>query len=313
MNDPGPNSLAVVMGDVHAHLALAAAALARIEAERGRPVAQVFSVGDLGLFVDAEDWRWFAGPKKHRHPEWSTSIARSWAAWRWPLSTIAGNHEPFGSLRAWDAGHFGGKLLYTDAGELAHTLPGLRVCGLSGIFHPEHLGFHAPEERCAPERPRDWPALVAAVAAGRASARRLCYHKQDELDHLRSLPAHPHLLLTHDWPAWPAGVQPPSPAHADKPEAMLLKALRPAFHLCGHHHRPAAFRVGATEVRALNILSTGEDAPGRARRPRVAPGWAALFGWTPPSETTDEEGRLVELGFWPPLPTRPSSPLPSRP
>lgn len=183
--DPTPPDarLLVVMGDVHAHVALAAEALERIEAERGRPVAQVFSVGDLGMFLDVDDWRWLTGPKKHRHPEWSAAIARAWEAWRWPLSAIAGNHEPFGPLRAWDPGHFGGKLAYTNAGELAHSIPGLRVYGLSGIHHPDHLRFHAPEEARRPDRPRDWPTLVAAVeavatASTRAGRRSLNGHRR---------------------------------------------------------------------------------------------------------------------------------------
>ena len=298
--------LLVVMGDVHAHLALAAEALERIEAEFARPVAQVFSVGDLGLFVDVEDWRWLTGPKKHRHPEWTPAIARVWSSWRWPLSAIAGNHEPFGPLRAWDPAHFGDKLAYTDAGQLAHALPGLRVYGLSGIHHPDHPGFHSLEESRRPDRARDWPSLVAAVAAGRASPKRLCYHKEEELDRLISLPACPHLLLTHDWPTWPDGVHSPTAAHAAKPEGLLLEGLRPAFHLCGHHHRHAAFRVDQTEVRALNIITREDHADGWGRSHAVNPGWAVLFEWTP-GPGAGADGELVELGFWPPLPASASS------
>lgn len=308
MSDIAPSYLIVVVGDIHAHLALAVEALEQIEAEQDRPIAQVFSVGDLGLFLDEENWRWLTGAKKHRHPEWSAAIARAWKIWHWPLSAIAGNHEPFGPLRAWDAAHFGGKLQYTNAGELAHTLPGLRVYGLSGIHHPDHLGFHSLEERRRPDRARDWPSLVAAVEAGRASPKRLCHFKEEELDRLLSLPAHPHLLLTHDWPTWAEGTHPPTPAHAEKPEAMLLEALRPAYHLCGHHHRPAAFRVGETEVRGLHII-TREDGDGRARY-AVNPGWACLFEWMPPAATARDggRGRLTELGCWPPASTSPARP-----
>jgi hypothetical protein len=43
--------LIVVIGDVHHHIALAADGLKQIESETGSQVAQVFSVGDLGLFL----------------------------------------------------------------------------------------------------------------------------------------------------------------------------------------------------------------------------------------------------------------------
>jgi hypothetical protein len=46
--------LLVVIGDVHAQLALALRALERIEQEQGRRIAQVFSVGDFGLFLIGE-------------------------------------------------------------------------------------------------------------------------------------------------------------------------------------------------------------------------------------------------------------------
>ena len=74
-------------------------------------------------------------------------------------------HEPFGPLRAWDPGHFGGKLLYTDARELAHGIPGLRVYGLSGN-HVTHLKL---------SRLRDGVSIIAfggtAPAARKASYR----------------------------------------------------------------------------------------------------------------------------------------------
>ena len=64
----------VVMGDVHANLPLALRGLERIEEEYARSIAQVFSVGDLGLFLDPLDWNFLSGPKKHRHPERTPAI-----------------------------------------------------------------------------------------------------------------------------------------------------------------------------------------------------------------------------------------------
>src|ERR1700679_4061590 len=91
--------LIVVIGDVHAEIPLAVEALSRIELELGTSIAQVFSVGDLGLFLHASDWDVLTGPKKYRFPERSPRIAAAWKAWRWPLAGIAGNHEPFHKLR----------------------------------------------------------------------------------------------------------------------------------------------------------------------------------------------------------------------
>ncbi len=94
MQNPTSAEILVVMGDVHANLPLALRGLERIEEECGQAIAQVFSVGDLGLFLDPLDWNFLSGPKKHRHPERTPAIVEAWNAWRWPLAMIGGNHEP---------------------------------------------------------------------------------------------------------------------------------------------------------------------------------------------------------------------------
>jgi len=139
--------LTAVIGDVHHHLALAAEGLERIERELSRPIDQVFSVGDFGLFLDAADWNFLTGPKKYRQPETSPDIRRAWKDWRWPVSMIAGNHEPFHRLRDWDAAYFSFKLEYSNAGDLLHSVSGLKVSGLSGIYHPHEMEFVTPLER----------------------------------------------------------------------------------------------------------------------------------------------------------------------
>ena len=65
--------LFVVIGDVHAQVRLALTALTQIQQEQGCRIAQVFSVGDLGLFLSEQDWDFFTGPSRHKHPEWSPS------------------------------------------------------------------------------------------------------------------------------------------------------------------------------------------------------------------------------------------------
>jgi hypothetical protein len=96
----------------------------------------------MTLCIDEPDWGFLTGPKKYRRPEDSPKIRPAWKSWRWPLSAIAGNHEPFHRLRNWDASYFSFKLDYTNAGELAHKLPDLRVSGASCFrMPPEQLLF----------------------------------------------------------------------------------------------------------------------------------------------------------------------------
>lgn len=266
--------LIVVIGDVHHHIGLAAEGLSCIEDEFGRPVAQVFSVGDFGLFLHEEDWEFLTGPKKYRTPEASPRIRAAWQAWRWPLSMIGGNHEPFHLLRDWTPGAFGGKLEYTDAGELKHGIPGLRVVGLSGIYHPGELEFISPESRriASSPHPGTWPDMVRLARDGVISRKRLCYYKQHEIDHLCSLAPRPDLLLLHDWPETPGHIQQVYPR---RPEREILDALVPNFLCCGHHHTFRMFRVGETRASALNIITSGE----MVHQHKILPGWAAVFEW----------------------------------
>lgn len=200
------HALVAVIGDVHHHIGLAAEGLKRIENELSRPIAQVFSVGDFGLFLTESDWDFLTGPKKYRQPESTPQIRAAWSTWHWPLSMIGGNHEPFHLLRDWNPNAFSDKLQYTNAGELHHSIPGLRVAGLSGIHHPQHLHFITDEERNLPAaaRAESWPEMVDLARAGTMSRKRLTYYKQQEIDHLCCLDFTPDLLLLHDWPVAPA-------------------------------------------------------------------------------------------------------------
>jgi hypothetical protein len=275
MKSPAPSHpLVVVIGDVHHHIALAAEGLKRIENEFGRPIAQVFSVGDFGLFLNESDWEFLTGPVKYRSPESSPQIRAAWSTWHWPLSMIGGNHEPFHLLRDWDPAAFSDKLQYTDAGELRHSIPGLRVAGLSGIHHPEQMDFVTEGERNLPnvQHADSWPEMVDLVRSGVVSRKRLTYYKQHEIDHLCRLDSAPDLVLFHDWPVAPAHI---GEIHGCRPEAEILKALKPRFLCCGHHHTSARFTVGCTEVMALNLITTKELSYQR----KIQAGWAALFSW----------------------------------
>lgn len=284
-------ALIAVIGDVHAQIDLAAAGLAQIEAEFGMPIRQVFSVGDFGLFLDDADWGFLSGPKKHRHPEWTDRIRRAWECWRWPVSAIGGNHEPWNRMRNLDVGWFGDRFRFTVAGAMAHDLDGLRVYGLSGIHHAEHLTF-PPAHRLNHSfgsRSATWPELVAAIGSGKGgiSIRELTYYKTEELERLLALPEEPHLLLTHDWPVCPEGIP---ENFQTRPERDLLEGLQPRFHFAGHHHRQHSARIGITEFQALNIIA---EEHGNAASTTINEGWAFLMRW-------DRSARsLQEVGFWP--------------
>jgi hypothetical protein len=277
-------SLIAVIGDVHHHIGLASEGLDRIENDLGQPISQVFSVGDLGLFLDEADWDFLTGPKKYRAPEESPAIRRAWKAWRWPVSMIAGNHEPFHRLRDWDASYFSFKLKYTNAGELTHSTSGLKVAGLSGIFHPQQMEFVTPLE-CRTMKlgaVGSWPAMVALAMEKRISISRLTYYKEFEVEHMKTLS--PELLLLHDWPVAPPHIR---QIYDRRPEAEIVAATRPAFVCCGHHHTAADFKLASTRVMALNIISTKE----LIYRHGICPGWCALFEW--------DGARLEFLKFWP--------------
>lgn len=284
-------ALIAVIGDVHAQIDLAAAGLAQIEAEFDMPIRQVFSVGDFGLFLDASDWGFLSGPKKYCHPEWTDRIRRAWDRWRWPVSAIGGNHEPWNRLRDFDAAWFGDRFRFTTAGAMDHSLDGLRVYGLSGIHHPEHPAFppaHRLNRSFGP-RPATWPEMVAAIGSGKGgiSIRELTYYKTEELERLLALPEEPHLLLTHDWPVCPEGASENFPT---RPERDLLELLRPRFHFVGHHHRWHADRIGATDFRALNIIADERD---NGAGGKINAGWAFLLHWDSVRQ------RLQGMDFWP--------------
>ena len=266
--------LVAVIGDVHAGIGLAMEGLERIETELGRPIDQVFSVGDLSFFLQEEDWEFLTGPEKYRRPALSATLREEWARWHWPLAAIAGNHEPFNRLRNWDAAYFDSKLTYTHAGELQHSIPGLRVAGLSGIYHPENMQFMSALDVRTQKihTPTCWEDMVKLVEEKKISRNRLTYYKEFEVEFLKKLSFTPDLLLLHDWPAQPPYIK---HGYARRPEAEIVEALQPTFVCCGHHHASDGFQVGSTQVFALNIISTRE----KSLLHEINQGWCALFEW----------------------------------
>lgn len=276
----------VVIGDVHHHIWLAVEGLNRLEAELRKSIDQVFSVGDLGLFLNTDDWACLTGPSKHRKPEDTERIRKAWKEWHWPLSMIGGNHEPYNRLRDWDKHFFSSKLEYTNAGELSHTIPGLKVAGLSGIYHPEETEFVNKAERHNRKLPRaeSWEEMVKLAVAGKISRARLSYYKEFEIELLKNLKPAPHLLLLHDWPSIPPNVEERFPR---RPETEIVEALQPHHVACGHHHSAKTSQTENTQVHALNIIAK------KLEGHYINPGWATIFEWSP------EKNALTNPQRWP--------------
>jgi hypothetical protein len=277
-----PSQLIVVVGDIHSRIQEAFNALEKIELQFQRSIAQVFCVGDLGLFLDPGDWKFLTGPKRYRRPQDTPAIRAAWEAWRWPLATIAGNHEPFNRLRNFNPAWFAHKLTYTNAGMLSHSISGLRVAGLSGIFHLEDFG---DLRQFQPSIPDHWAFLLDRVAQNKSSPKTLTRYRFFEVIKMLGL-ASPHLLLTHDWPVRPDFIEKDRDIY---PELSVTVALRPQFHLCGHHHVCHSFLVDNVKVRALSILKSDEA----SFTGPVNSGWAWLAEWNPDTQS------LTEFGYWP--------------
>ena len=273
---PTRSQIFVVIGDAHDNVRFALESLLRLEKEQGVRISQVFSVGDLGLFLEASDWNFLTGPSKYRRPERSEEIRLAWDAWPWPLATVGGNHEAWGRLRDFDPGYFGNKLSYTDAGLLKHSLTGLLVAGISGIKATGNNPARNPPEN------KSWRQIMASYKYGKLSPKALSHYRMADIDAALKIGS-AHVVLTHDWPVDPPNCRDPG---LHRPEMDIIKRLRPQFAFCGHHHRTAVLRIGNTETRALNIIARDGQA-------WVNPGWAWIGSW--------DGTQITETGFWPVL------------
>lgn len=254
MPSPAPETpcLIAVIGDLHGRIPEALERLRAIE-ERLGPLACLLCVGDVGLLTEAEDWRSYAVPRSERKPEITPAIAEAWKAWPWPLAMIGGNHDAYGRLRRFRPESWGGKLSYTNAGLLSHPIEGLRVYGLSGIYSSLQYsaGYGGPAQSGG-AAPDSWEALMDQQR--NINPKRLTYYKKDEIEHMLSLPKHPHILLTHDWP-----IRAPVHNLDEQPHFQLLPALEPAWAFAGHLHHYHETKVGPSRFIGLADI-TGSDA-----------------------------------------------------
>jgi predicted phosphodiesterase len=235
-----------VIGDVHGHVEEARQRLEAIEASSG-PIDAVFQIGDFMLATRREDWASISTGKGGCDPALSEGIAAAWEAWKWPTLMIGGNHDAFGRLRRFRPKEWGGKLTYGNAGILQHPVQGLRVIGLSGIYSSGEYdkGFGGPAQSGG-VAPDSWEALLAQKEVNR---KRLTYYRQTEVEHVLSLPKHPHILMTHDWPIRAANHK-----GADQPHFQLLPALEPDWAFAGHLHHYTERRVGRTSFIGLGDI-----------------------------------------------------------
>jgi len=124
--------------------------------------------------------------------------------------------------------------------------------------------------------------MVAMAETNKNSWSRLTYYKEFEVDHLKMLAPRPDILLLHDWPIAPVRIE---KVPGRWSELEIVEAIQPAFVCCDHHQTSAAFVLGNTHVRALNIIG--------GKSYSINPGWACVFEW-------DGNG-LQNARFWPPI------------
>jgi Icc-related predicted phosphoesterase len=140
-----------------------------------------------------------------------------------PLYWIKGNNENFDRIAAWEAGESAPRHLHYIRNGTAQSVARVRVAGLGGTFAPTL--YDTPPDRL-PHTPRD-------------DRRR--HFVRAEVDACLQL-RHVQILMTHEAarPFILSGARPGDRWRRDagKPAInLVLAALQPRLHLCGHHHR----------------------------------------------------------------------------
>lgn len=270
--------LVVGIGDIHGRFHRLEGWLEALEAARGRRVEQAFAVGDVEAFRHADDHRRKAA--KRGMPAEFAEYADGARRMARPLAFIGGNNEDFETLHTMpDGGQLAPDVVYLGRAGV-RELAGLRVAYLSGIHAPRFF---------------DQP---LAVPASRDTRKQAGYFRREEVERVRAA-RDVDLLLVHEWPRSLAGrVAPgtpgaPSPWMGNPITRGVVDAVRPAWLLCGHSHRPFAAGLplpggGETRVACLD----------QAARPEGCLFWLELegrravrAGWGTSGEVAWEEGR----------------------
>jgi len=258
MTRPTSDLFFAAVGDVHGHIHAMVRLLCGWESKSGQALSFVLQVGDFEPVRHAQDLESMAAPAKYRAIGDFPDFVAGRAAFPWPVYFIGGNHEPYGLL---DQLPRGGDIIHhcTYLGRAGMLeLEGLRIAGLSGIFHA--ASFEEP-------RPR-------LEELGRTSKKEYTYFRKDDVDQAASF-ASADILLVHEWPD---GVIDPADSQefentrrSSKYDAvgneyarLLMELLEPRLVLCGHMHKRYRNRVAlesgkTVEVRCLASVPQGRD------------------------------------------------------
>lgn len=241
------------VGDVHGHFYTMLGLLQAWQSKTGLSLAFVLQVGDCEPHRHEEDVATMDAPSRYRKVGDFPDFWGDRAVFPQPFWFIGGNHEPHGFLEQMPQG---GKLVPNChyLGRVgATTLEGLKIVGLSGIYHPEQFRGYRPSLSQLPFRsPKDYIGFTESEVAIA-----LEYQQTD-------------ILLLHDWPA---GIfQPENPKELQGYEnvgneyaSLVAEALQPQLLLCGHMHRRYRTQMPwpsgrLTQVCCLANVQKGKDA-----------------------------------------------------
>jgi len=225
----------------------------------------VLQAGDFEPIRHADDLRTMAAPARYRQ---LGDFPAYWAGERdfpRPVYFIGGNHEPVIFLNERPEGFtLCANCTYLGRA-FAGTIHGVRVCALSGIFHPEKFTLPLP----VPDRKRQ------------LSPREYSYFREAHVEFLLDQPG-ADVLVLHEWPA---GVVAASDADeferlrrslrydavGNEWAQLLVEHLQPALVIAGHMHHSYRTTVrtagddaigdgGGTLFAALNKVGDGPGA-----------------------------------------------------
>ncbi|HOT00587.1 MAG TPA: metallophosphoesterase [Acidobacteriota bacterium] len=250
-------------GDVHGRHRELVTLLRCAEARLGRSVDFVLQAGDFEPIRHADDLRTMAAPARYRQLGDFPAVWAGELALPRPVYFIGGNHEPVGFLKQ----HPDGFTLCHNCTYLgrafAGSIHGVRVCALSGIYHPEKFTEPLP--------PIDRRRQV--------SPKEYSYFRESHVEFLLDQPG-ADVLVLHEWPAEVIAESDAAEferrrrslrydAVGNEWARLLIAHLRPALVIAGHLHHPYRVTIrpagndadsGGTLFAALNKVGNGPGA-----------------------------------------------------
>lgn len=226
-----------VYGDIHGHWLDFKESVAELHARE--PLDLVLQCGDAQPFRDEADLEYMHCPSKYREPGDFWAFYQGVEEFPVPVLFVGGNHEPWGFLDQ-----------HRDGGQLAHNVQflgragstsvnGLRIAGVSGVYSPTYFGEPHPEPPYPVSR-----------------RKQATYYNQADIDRALAV-GRADILLLHNWPdlmnaardaTWPSHWTQVGCGYL----SLVVESLRPRWVFCGHMHRKAQHRVGATEIICLS-------------------------------------------------------------